>query len=197
MERRDQAAASEVEKILMASSETLAAAARLLAGSTADAAAVISSAFRAGGRVYLCGNGGSASDAQHVAAELAGRLRKDRRGLPAIALTVNSSVLTAIANDYGYEAVFARQVQALGRPGDVLVGISTSGTSPNVVAALAEAHAVGLSTIGLMGKAGGPMKVHCDIAILVPSSDTQRIQEAHIAVGHAICELVERDLFGG
>lgn len=197
MERRDPAAAAEVERILTASSETLAAAARLLAGSTADAAAVISGAFRDGKRVYLCGNGGSAADAQHMAAELAGRLRMDRQGLPAIALTVNPSVLTAIANDYGYDAVFARQVEALGRPGDVLVGISTSGTSRNVVAALAAAHAAGLSTIGLMGKAGGPMKEYCDVAILVPSSDTQRIQEAHIAVGHAVCELVERDLFGG
>jgi D-sedoheptulose 7-phosphate isomerase len=197
MERGDPAAAAAVEKILMASSEALAAAARLLAGSTADAAAVISNAFRSGSRVYLCGNGGSAADAQHIAAELAGRLRIDRRGLPAVALTVNPSVLTAIANDYGYDAVFSRQVEAMGRPGDVLVGISTSGTSKNVVAALAAAHAAGLSTIGLMGKAGGPMKEHCDVAILVPSSDTQRIQEAHIAVGHAVCELVERDLFGG
>lgn len=196
MERGDSAAAAAVERILMASSEALAAAARLLAGSTADAAAVITSALRRGSRVYLCGNGGSAADAQHIAAELAGRLRLDRKGLPAIALTVNPSVLTAIANDYGYDAVFARQVEALGRPGDVLVGISTSGTSRNVVAALAAAHALGLSTIGLMGKAGGAMKEHCDVAILAPSSDTQRIQETHIAVGHAVCELVERDLFG-
>lgn len=197
MERGDPAAAVAVERILTASSETLAAAARLLAGSTADAAAVISAAFRSGFRVYLCGNGGSAADAQHIAAELAGRLRKERPALPAIALTVNPSVLTAIANDYGYDAVFARQVEGLGRPGDVLVGISTSGASRNVVAALAAAHAAGLLTIGLMGKAGGPMKEHCDVAILVPSSDTQRIQETHIAVGHAVCELVERDLFGG
>ncbi len=197
MERGDPAAAAAVERILMASSEALAAAARLLAGSTADAAAVISNALRSGARVYLCGNGGSAADAQHIAAELAGRLRMDRPGLPAIALTVNPSVLTALANDYGFDAVFSRQVEALGRPGDVLVGISTSGTSRNVVTALAAAHAAGLSTVGLMGKAGGPMKEHCDIAILVPSSDTQRIQEAHIAVGHAVCELVERDLFGG
>lgn len=196
MDRGDPQAAAAVERILRASAEALAASAGVLAGSTADAAALVSNAFRSGFRVYLCGNGGSAADAQHIAAELAGRLRKDRRGLPAIALTVNPSVLTAIANDYGYEAVFARQVEALGRPGDVLVGISTSGTSRNVVAALSAAHTAGLSTIGLMGKAGGPMKEHCDVAILVPSSDTQRIQEAHIAVGHAICEIVERELFG-
>ncbi len=196
MERGDPRAAAAVEKILKASAEALAASAGVLAGSTADAAALVSGAFRNGSRVYLCGNGGSAADAQHIAAELAGRLRKDRPGLAAIALTVNPSVLTAIANDYGYEAVFARQVEALGRPGDVLVGISTSGTSANVVAALRAAHAAGLSTVGLMGKAGGPMKEHCDVAILVPSSDTQRIQEAHIAVGHAICEIVERDMFG-
>jgi D-sedoheptulose 7-phosphate isomerase len=197
MERGDPAATAAVESILMAASQSLAAAARAVAGSTAEAAAVIVRALRAGNKVLLCGNGGSAADAQHIAAELAGRLRMERRGLPAVALTVNPSVLTAVANDYGYDAVFARQVEALGRPGDVLVGISTSGSSRNVAAALATAHAAGLSTVGLMGKSGGTMKEHCDVAVLVPSSDTQRIQEAHIAVGHAVCELVERELFGG
>ena len=196
MERGDPAATAAVEAILTAASQSLAAAARAVAGSTAEAAAVIVRALRAGNKVLLCGNGGSAADAQHIAAELAGRLRMERRALPAVALTVNPSVLTAVANDYGYEAVFARQVEALGRPGDVLVGISTSGTSRSVVAALAAAHAAGLTTVGLMGKSGGAMKEHCDVAVLVPSSDTQRIQEAHIAVGHAVCELVERELFG-
>jgi D-sedoheptulose 7-phosphate isomerase len=196
MERGDPAATAAVEAILTAASQSLAAAARAVAGSTAEAAAVIVRALRAGNKVLLCGNGGSAADAQHIAAELAGRLRIERRALPAVALTVNPSVLTAVANDYGYEAVFARQVEALGRPGDVLVGISTSGTSRSVVAALAAAHAAGLTTVGLMGKSGGAMKEHCDVAVLVPSSDTQRIQEAHIAVGHAVCELVERELFG-
>jgi D-sedoheptulose 7-phosphate isomerase len=196
MERGDPAATAAVEAILTAASQSLAAAARAVAGSTAEAAAVIVRALRAGNKVLLCGNGGSAADAQHIAAELAGRLRIERRALPAVALTVNPSVLTAVANDYGYEAVFARQVEALGRPGDVLVGISTSGTSRSVVAALAAAHAAGLATVGLMGKSGGAMKEHCDVAVLVPSSDTQRIQEAHIAVGHAVCELVERELFG-
>jgi D-sedoheptulose 7-phosphate isomerase len=147
--------------------------------------------------VLLCGNGGSAADAQHIAAELAGRLRRERAGLPAIALTVNPSVLTAVSNDYGYEMVFARQVDALGRKGDVLIGISTSGTSPNVVRALEAARARGMATIGLMGERGGPMEAHCDVAVAAPSSDTQRIQEIHIVVGHAICEIVESELFGG
>jgi len=197
MERGDSAAVASVERVLRDSADTLAAAARVLAVSTADAAALVANALRAGSKVLLCGNGGSAADAQHIAAELAGRLRIERPALPALALTVNPSVLTAVANDYGYEAVFARQVEALGRPGDVLIGISTSGASGNVVAALAAARSAGMRTVGLMGKAGGPMKEHCDVAILVPSSDTQRIQEVHIVVGHAICELVERGLFGG
>ncbi|MBM3306935.1 MAG: D-sedoheptulose 7-phosphate isomerase [Candidatus Eisenbacteria bacterium] len=195
MKRGDPAAAAAAQKILTASSEALAAAAGAVAAVTADAATLILEALRAGGKVLLCGNGGSAADAQHIAAELAGRLRKERPGLAAIALTVNPSVLTAVANDYGYDAVFARQVEAIGRPGDVLVGISTSGRSGSVLRALAAARAAGLSTIGLTGEDGGAMTERCDVAILVPSSDTQRIQEAHIAVGHAICELVESELF--
>lgn len=168
----------------------------MLAASTAEAATVVTEALRAGSKVLLCGNGGSAADAQHIAAELAGRLRLERRGLAALALTTNPSVVTALANDYGFEQVFSRQVEGIARAGDVLIGISTSCSSPNVVAALAAARSLGVRTIGLMGKAGGRMKEHCDIAVLVPSSDTQRIQETHIVVGHAICELVERALFG-
>ena len=140
---------------------------------------------------YVGGNGGSAADAQHLAAELAGRLRRERRGLPAVALTVNSSILTAVSNDYGYDMVFARQVEALGRPGDVLVGISTSGSSPNIVRALEHGRAEGLTTVGFMGQRDGDMQKHCDLIVRAPSDDTQRIQEIHIAVGHAVCELVE------
>jgi D-sedoheptulose 7-phosphate isomerase len=185
-----------VTSILMASSATLATAAREIAPEVAEAASVVTDALRRGSKVLLCGNGGSAADAQHIAAELAGRLRRDRAGLPAIALTVNASVLTALSNDYGYDAVFARQVEALGREGDVLIGLSTSGSSGNVVRALETGHAGGLATIGLMGQAGSAMEQHCDVSIRVPASDTQRIQEVHITVGHAICEIVEEALFG-
>lgn len=172
------------------------AAAHLKAADTLPAPAVrvaqaIGEAFAAGAKVLLCGNGGSAADAQHLAAELAGRLRRERRGLPAVALTVNASVLTAVSNDYGYDMVFARQVEALGRPGDVLIAISTSGSSTNVVRALEHAQAAGMVTVGFLGDRGGDMEPHCHHVIKAPSSDTQRIQEIHIAVGHAICELVE------
>jgi D-sedoheptulose 7-phosphate isomerase len=145
--------------------------------------------------VLLCGNGGSASDAQHIAAELAGRLRMERRGLPAIALTVNPSILTALSNDYGYELVFARQVEALGQEGDVLVGITTSGGSANVIRALEAARKAGLRTVGLAGRNTVSMVGLCDHLISVQSEDTQRIQEIHIATGHAICEIVESELF--
>jgi D-sedoheptulose 7-phosphate isomerase len=185
-----------IERIFLESSEALARAAEAIAPQVADAAALVVRTLRDGGTVLLCGNGGSAADAQHIAAELAGRLRRERPGLPALALTVNPSVLTAVSNDYGYEAVFARQVEALGSEGDVLVGISTSGSSPNVVRALEEARSRGLATIGFMGELGGAMEKHCDVAIRAPSRDTQRVQEIHIAAGHAVCETVESELFG-
>jgi len=185
-----------IERIFRESSDALARAADSIPAQAAEAASIVVRAMRAGAKVLLCGNGGSAADAQHIAAELAGRLRRERRGLPALALTVNASVLTAVSNDYGYEAVFARQVEAVGSEGDVLIGISTSGSSPNVVRALEEARTRGLATIGLMGELGGPMEDHCDVAIKAPSRDTQRIQEIHIAVGHAVCETVESELFG-
>jgi D-sedoheptulose 7-phosphate isomerase len=188
--------AARVEEIFRESSEVHARAARALPEGIARAAALVVDALRSGSKVLLCGNGGSAADAQHIAAELAGRLRRERAGLPAVALTVNPSVLTAVSNDYGYQAVFARQVEALGREGDVLIGISTSGGSANVVEALAEAGRRGMVTIGLVGEGGGPMKEHCDVAIHAPSSDTQRVQEIHIVIGHAICEIVESELFG-
>jgi phosphoheptose isomerase len=161
------------------------------------AATLIGDAFRAGGKVLICGNGGSAADCQHMAAELVSRLTKDfeRPGLPAIALTTDSSFLTAYANDCGFEGVFARQVQALGRPGDVLIGISTSGSSANVVQAMELARATGLRTVSLTGS-GGRLTELADVAIAVPSKDTQHIQESHLAVEHLICLLVEQALFG-
>lgn len=153
-------------------------------------------AFRAGGKVLLCGNGGSAADCQHMAAEFVSRLTKDfdRPGLPAVALTTDSSFLTAFANDCGFEGVFARQVQALGKQEDVLIGISTSGNSLNVVRAVEVAKAASISTIALTGSGGCLVKI-ADVTITVPSADTQYIQEAHLAVEHILCELVERALF--
>jgi phosphoheptose isomerase len=155
------------------------------------AAGLMTAGLRAGGKVLFCGNGGSAADSQHLAAELTGRYLKDRAPLAGLALTVDSSALTAIANDYSYDEVFARQVRGLGRSGDVLVGISTSGNSRNVVAALEAARAIGMRTIGLTGAGGGRMKDLCDVCLCVPSTDTPRIQEMHIAAGHMLCELVE------
>ena len=155
------------------------------------AAALCQGALKAGNCIMLCGNGGSAADAQHVAAELTGRFRRDRRGLSAIALTTDTSALTAIANDYGFEQVFARQLEALGRPGDVLVAISTSGRSPNVLAALDRAAALGMRTIGLAGKGGGSFAAHCDVVLVAPATDTERVQEAHIFLLHCLCAAIE------
>jgi D-sedoheptulose 7-phosphate isomerase len=166
------------------------------AASIAAAADLIATTFRAGGKLLLCGNGGSAADCQHMAAELVGRLTRDmsRPGLPAIALTTDTSFLTAYSNDFGFDAVFARQVQALGSRGDVLITISTSGASPNVLAAVDEAKRVGLSIVALLGEAG-PLADLADVAIRVPSRDTQLIQQVHLAVEHLICHLVERTLY--
>src|SRR6266508_532449 len=144
------------------------------------------------GRLLLtCGNGGSATDAQHLAEELIGRYRSNRRALPAIALTADSSALTCIANDFGYESVFARQIEGLGKPGDLLLCFSTSGNSPNILAALRAARDRGLSTIALLGKDGGGARELADLALVVPVADTARIQEAHLQVLHYICEVVE------
>ena len=153
------------------------------------------SAFEQDKKILLCGNGGSASDAQHIAAELSGRFYKDRKPLFAEALHVNSSYMTAVANDYGYEQTYARMLQAAGRKGDVLIGISTSGNSPNVVKAIEKANEVGLTTIGFTGQDGGKMNAICDFMIKIPSDDTPRIQEAHILIGHIICQLIEEELF--
>jgi len=152
-------------------------------------------AFRDNKKMLLCGNGGSASDAQHIAAELSGRFYTDRPPLYAEALHVNSSYMTAVANDYGYDTTYARMVEAAGRKGDVLIGISTSGNSSNVVKAMQKAKETGMRTVGFTGKDGGKMKNICDIMICVPSVDTPRIQEAHILIGHIICQLIEEEMF--
>jgi D-sedoheptulose 7-phosphate isomerase len=151
--------------------------------------------FRAGNSVYFCGNGGSAADAQHLAAELSGRFYYDRRPLPSDALHCNTSFLTAVANDYSYDEVYARLIKGLGRKGDVLVGLSTSGNSKNILRAYEECREMGIFTIGFAGASGGKMKEMADICMCVPSSDTPRIQESHITVGHIVCEIIESTLF--
>jgi D-sedoheptulose 7-phosphate isomerase len=156
---------------------------------------VCAAAYRRGNKLLLAGNGGSAADAQHLAAEFVNRYAFGRPGLPAIALTTDSSMLTSIANDSGYEAVFARQLEANGAEGDVFIGISTSGRSPNILAALKQARVMGITTVGLTGHAGGQLPAECDYCLRVPSDNTARVQEAHILLGHTICGLVERELF--
>ena len=156
----------------------------------------IAASMKSGGKLLLAGNGGSASDAQHIAAEFVGRFVNDRPPLAAIALTTDTSALTSISNDYGFDHVFERQVRALGRKGDVFVGISTSGKSPNVVAALKAARELGLVCIGFTKDAQTPMHAHCDLVLAVPSDETALIQQIHITAAHAICQLVERELFG-
>jgi D-sedoheptulose 7-phosphate isomerase len=147
--------------------------------------------LRRGGKILLMGNGGSAADSQHIAAELVGRFQRERKGLAAIALTTDTSLLTSVGNDYGYEHIFARQVEALGRPGDLLIGISTSGNSPNVVRAIEVAKGLGITTVALTGAGGGRLAALCDLTLAVPSSVTARVQEAHILIGHVLCELID------
>lgn len=166
-------------------------------GEIESIAKLIISAYRRGGKVVLFGNGGSAADAQHIACELVGRFALKRRAFPAIALTTNASTLTAVANDYGYKAVFSRQVEALVKEKDVVVGISTSGDSPNVVEAIETAKMKGARTIGLTGGNGGRLAKVADLVLIVPSDSTPRIQEVHITVGHIVCELVEKELSSG
>ncbi len=155
----------------------------------------ITAAFRGGGKLMIAGNGGSAADAQHIAGEFLSRLNFDRSPLPAIALTTDTSVLTAIGNDYGFDRAFERQVRGLGRRGDVLIAISTSGRSPNVLAALQAARNIGVVTVGFSGDGDREMAVHCDHYLAAPAADTPLIQQIHIVAAHAICGLVERDLF--
>jgi D-sedoheptulose 7-phosphate isomerase len=165
-----------------------------LAPDVTRAAQRIADALRSGGKVMFCGNGGSAADSQHLAAEFTGRFVDDRRPLAALALSTDSSALTCIANDYAFDQVFERQLRALGRAGDVLVAISTSGRSSNVLRAAIAARELGVPVVGLLGRDGGTLKPLCDVALIVPSDTTARIQEAHIFIGHTLCALVERTL---
>lgn len=152
-------------------------------------------AYRKQATVFLFGNGGSAGDAQHIAAELVGRFTMERRALPAVALTTNTSTLTALGNDYSYDIVFSRQLEAFGRPGDIAIGISTSGNSGNVLAGLETAKRIGMVTVGMTGETGGRIRDITEHCICVPSRDTARIQESHITVGHILCEMIEAELF--
>jgi D-sedoheptulose 7-phosphate isomerase len=146
-----------------------------------------------GGKILLMGNGGSAADSQHIAAEIVGRFKKERRGLAAIALTTDTSIITSVGNDYGYDYIFARQIEALCRPEDVVIGITTSGNSKNIVAAIEEANRLGATTIGLTGGNGGKLTAICKFNLVMPSSETARVQEAHIFVGHSLCDLLESE----
>ncbi len=154
----------------------------------------ITECLKRGNKILICGNGGSAADSQHFAAELVGRFKLERKGVPAIALTTDTSILTAIGNDYGFNKIFERQVEALGEEGDLLVGISTSGNSENVIRAVEKAKEKGIYTIGLLGKNGGKLKDLVDLPLIVPSNDTPRIQECHVLIYHIICEEVEKKL---
>ena len=181
---------SEAQRVLAA----MLADQELLAAVDAAANACIS-CIRAGGKILLAGNGGSAADAQHIAGEFVSRFAFDRPGLAAIALTTDTSILTAIGNDYGYDRLFSRQVQALGNKGDIFIAYSTSGKSPNILHALEEARVRGLVCVGLTGNRGGPMHELCDYLLEVPSSDTPKVQEGHLVLGHILCGLVESAIF--
>lgn len=159
------------------------------------ATTVVTNSFKEGGKVLFCGNGGSAADAQHLSAEFSGRFYTDRDPLPSEALHCNTSYLTAVANDYGYDVVYSRIVKGMGRKGDVLVSLSTSGNSVNIINAMKQARELGMINIAFTGETGGNMKEHADILVNVPSKDTPRIQESHITIGHIICQLVEEGLF--
>jgi D-sedoheptulose 7-phosphate isomerase len=180
---------------LKAASEVFARTAESCREGISEAARAVARSVRAGGKLILCGNGGSAADAQHIAAEMTVKMKRVRSPLPAIALTTNSSLLTAQANDLGFDTVFSRQIESLAREGDVLMAISTSGNSPNILRAAQTARDMGIKVVGLTGRGGGKLAGMSDIAITVPSDDVPRIQEAHIAVGHLICEFVETTFF--
>jgi D-sedoheptulose 7-phosphate isomerase len=202
----DEARAKEGEEFVHSAGRTIAASIaahqRLLGNDAtmhliAAATAALVSAFRRGQKVLLFGNGGSAADAQHIAAEFVGRFTLERAALPATALSVNTSCVTAIGNDYGFDLVFARQIEAFGKQGDVAIGISTSGNSPNVLMGLARSKEMGLTTVALAGASGGKMKGSADYCICAPSDETPRIQECHILIGHVIAELAERAIVYG
>ncbi|HVB03580.1 MAG TPA: D-sedoheptulose 7-phosphate isomerase [Chitinophagaceae bacterium] len=168
---------------------------RELIGRVAKVTDSVCKTFKTGHKVMFCGNGGSAADAQHLAAELSGRFYADRDPLPAEALHCNTSYLTAVANDYGFEQVYSRLLKGMGKPGDILLALSTSGQSANILEALRTARKMGITTVGMTGKSGGQMKPLCDYLLNIPSTDTPRIQESHILIGHIICQLVEAQLF--
>ena len=190
-------AIERINASLREGAELRAVVARDCSQTIAEAAHLIIQCLQSGGKLLFFGNGGSAADAQHLAAEFVGRFVRERIGLPAIALTTDSSILTAVGNDYGFEQIFARQIQALARPGDVAVALSTSGNSPNVLEGVKAASKAKTKTIGLSGKDGGVLAKEVDIAITIASKSTARIQECHIAVGHLLCELAEEDLCKG
>ena len=162
----------------------------------AQIANILVEAFKAGHSLYIMGNGGSAADAQHISGELVGRFKKDRKPLPALALTTDTSVLTAIANDFGYDRCFERQVEAFVKDGDVVFSLSTSGNSANIINANILARKMGAKTIALTGEGGGRLKDHVDVCLEIPSADTARIQECHITIGHILCSIIEKELFG-
>jgi len=184
----------DIQNMLLESAETKKIVADTLTKEIEDVTEILIQAFRNKHRLYTCGNGGSTCDAMHFAEELVARYSMERPGLPAQALT-DASTITCWGNDYNFETIFSRQVQAYGRKGDVLVGISTSGNSQNIIKAVEEAKKIGIVTIGLLGKGGGRLKDICDISIIVPSNNTARIQEAHIAIIHVICDILERELY--
>lgn len=183
-----------VKDFLNSSADLKRTVADTLSGEILEAANRIKACLENGGKLILMGNGGSAGDAQHIAAELVGRFKKERKAMPAISLTVDTSSLTALGNDYGFDTIFERQVEALAQKNDAVVGISTSGNSENVVRGLKKANAIGAETIGLVGNDGGKIKKEANLSIVIPSNDTARIQEVHITIGHIICELIEEDM---
>ena len=188
---------TEIKSQLAAHREVITRVELELAPLIAEMATLLVETFTRGGKLLVMGNGGSAADTQHFVAEIVGRFKMERRALPAIALSTDTSILTAIGNDYGFDRVFRRQVEALAAPGDVVVGISTSGNSPNVLQALELAREKGCRTVGLLGRDGGSIKAACDLALIVPTSDTPRVQEGHITIIHIVCDLLEKTMFGG
>ena len=186
-----------IDATLKAAERTFADTARTCAGAIDEAARAVVESLRGGGKLLLCGNGGSAADAQHIAAEMSVKMKQIRSPMAAIALTTNSSLLTAQANDLGFETVFSRQIASLGRKGDILIAISTSGNSSNILEGVKSARGMSIKVIGLTGQGGGKLAPVSDIAIVVPSNEVPRIQEVHIAVGHLICEYAESHLYPG
>ena len=183
-----------VKNLLNISADLKKTVAKTLSSKILDAARKIQDRLEAGGKLMLMGNGGSAADAQHIAAELVGRFKKERKAMPALALTVDTSSLTALGNDYGFDTIFERQVEALANKNDAVIGISTSGNSENIIRAVNKANSIGAFTIGLLGNDGGKLKDAVNLPIIIPSNDTARIQEVHITIGHIICEIIEEDL---